>query len=105
MLLSDVNKKETYYITKKTRPTQENEENSNSGNEKEENKLFIYKETENNIYERKDKLGNPIVKHGKHKVTFNNKFEDIIEIESYKEYNKTQEIKSQNVYNNCCLLV
>ena len=108
MLLGDVNKKEIYYISKKTRPTQENEENSI--NEKEENKLFDYKETENNIYEysnkkRKDKLGNPIIKHGKQKVTFNNKFEEIIDIESYKEFNKTQEIKNDNVYNNCCLLV
>ena len=109
MILNDINKK-TYNILKKTKPTQENEENSNSANEKEENKLFGYKETESNIYQysnkkRKDKLGNPIVKGGKQKITFNNKFEEIIDIESYKEFNKTQEIKSHNVYNNCCLLV
>ena len=121
MFLNVVNKKEIDTSLKKTRPTQENEENSNSGNEKQgiekDNQLFnYYKATENNNGEhsqnniRKDFYGIPIVKKGKQKVTFIDKiggknFEDVVKIESYKDYNKTEEVKTKHVYNNCCLLV
>lgn len=119
MLLSYVSKKDEDLSAKKTKPTQENEGNDSSGNEKpgmeQYNQLFNYKVTENigeyksnNI--RKDRGGNPIVKKGKQKVTFidkisGKKFEEIINIESFKEYNKTEEVKNKNVYNTCCFLV
>ena len=120
MLLNDVNKKYIEISTKKTKPTQENEDISNSGNEKQapekEIKSFNYKDTENNIIEyphniqRRDFYKNPIVKNGNQKVTFIDKitdknFEEVIKIESFKDYNKTEEMKTKNVYNNCCFLV
>ena len=117
MLLSIANKKEIDISAKKTKPTQENEEISNDkkSNEK-EMQLFKYKATENNIGEnpinnkRIDKFGNPIIKNGKQRVTFidkitTKKFEDVIKIESYKDYNKTEEVKSKNSFNTCCFLV
>ena len=118
MLLSVANKKEIDISAKKTKPTQENEEISNDkkSNEK-EMQLFKYKATENNIKEesnnnnkRVDKYGNPIVKKGKQRVTFidkvtTRKFEDVIKIESFKDYNKTEEVKSKNAFNTCCFLV
>ena len=80
MILSNINKNDLDIITKKTKATQENEANSNSGNDKQgkeqENQLFNYKVTENNIKEysnnhkRQDKYGNPITKKGNQKVTF-----------------------------------
>ena len=55
MILSNINKNDLDIITKKTKATQENEANSNSGNDKQgkeqENQLFNYKATENNIRE------------------------------------------------------
>ena len=61
------------------------------------------------IEKRYDKLGNLITKGGKQKVTFIDKitcknFIEVIKIESYKEYNKMEEV---NPYNNngCCLLI
>ena len=117
MLLSIGNNKEIDISAKKTKPTQENEEISNDkkSNEK-EMQLFKYKATENNIGEnpinnkRIDKFGNPIIKNGKQRVTFidkvtTKKFEDVIKIESYKDYNKTEEVKSKNSFNTCCFLV
>ena len=120
MILSNINKNDLDIITKKTKATQENEANSNSGNDKQgkeqENQLFNYKVTENNIKEysnnhkRQDKYGNPITKKGNQKVTFidritNKKFEEVIKIESFKDYNKSEEMKSKNSFNTCCLLV
>ena len=91
---------------KKTRPTQENEENSNSGKD---NQLFDIKPTERIVIqhkgkERRDKYGNLITKKGKQKVTFidkveNKKFEVIVNIESFKEFNKT-EVKLKNLSQN-----
>ena len=71
--------------------------------------------TNNNIKEsnnnkRIDRKGNKICKNGKKKVTFidkisNNKFANIIKVESFKEYNKMEEIKSNFVnHNGCCLI-
>ena len=120
MQLSVVNKNDIDINVKKTKPTQENEENSISGYDKQgkeqNNQFFDDKATERNIKEysnnnkRMDKLGNPIIKKGKQKVTFidkisNKKFEDVIKIESFKDYNKTEEKHSKNSYNTCCLLV
>ena len=79
------------------------------------NKDKITYNTNNNIKEsnnskRFDRKGNKICKNGKQKVTFidkisNNKFAKIIQIESFKEYNKMEEIKSNCVnHNGCCLI-
>ena len=35
----------------------------------------------------------------------NKKFEEVIKIESFKDYNKSEEMKSKNSSNTCCLLV
>ena len=117
MLLSIANKKEIDISAKKTKPTQENEEISNDkkSNEK-EMQLFKYKATENNIGEnpinnkRIDKFGNPIIKNGKQRVTFIDKinsvnFTDVIPIESFKDYNKVDEmLTTKNAFNSCCSL-
>jgi hypothetical protein len=63
-----------------------------------------------NNNERCDKFGNLIKKNGKQKISFLDKIEkrricEIIEIESYKEYNKMNDIKfNNNGKNNCCIL-
>ncbi len=63
----------------------------------------------NTLAKRVDRFNNPIVKGGKQKVTFidketkNNLFE-VIKIESYKEYNKMEEVHNTK-RNNCCLLL
>ena len=61
------------------------------------------------IEKRYDKLGNLITKGGKQKVTFIDKitcknFIEVIKIESYKEYNKMEEVNPNN-NNGCCLLI
>ena len=62
------------------------------------------------IKKRCDKFGNLIKKNGKQKISFLDKIEkrricEIIEIESYKEYNKMNDIKfNNNGKNNCCIL-
>ena len=63
-----------------------------------------------NNYKRLDRYGNKICKNGRQKVTFidkisNNKFANIIKVESFKEYNKMEEIKNNFVnHNGCCLI-
>ena len=57
---------------------------------------------------RVDRFGAPIVKGGKHKVTFidritKNNFTVVIKVESFKEYNKMEEV-SNTKRNNCCLI-
>ena len=59
---------------------------------------------------RIDRFGTPIVRGGKHKVTFidritKNNFVEVIKIESYKEFNKMEEVSSNNRKNYCCLLL
>jgi len=60
--------------------------------------------------ERYDKYGNLIKKNGKQKITFLDKIEkkrifEVIEIESFKEYNKLNDIKfNNNGKNNCCVI-
>ena len=88
------------------------EENSNSGKD---NQLFDIKPTERIFIqhkgkERRDRYGNLITKKGKQKVTFidkveNKKFEVIVNIESFKEFNKTEEFRSKHVNNGCCYIV
>ena len=52
---------------------------------------------------RVDRNNIPITKGGKQKVTFKNNFQEIIKVESYKEYNKMEEVSSSHK-NNCCIL-
>ena len=61
---------------------------------------------------RVDANGNDIVKGGKHRVTFIDKitqksFYEVINIESFKEYNKMYENKSSsnNKFNSCCVII
>ena len=79
-----------------------------------EDKIF-HNNSDNNIKEsnenkRFDRNGNKICKNGKHKITFidkisNNKFANITKVESFKEYNKMEEIKTNIVnHNGCCLI-
>ena len=55
-----------------------------------------------------DTFGNPIQKKGKQKISFidkisQNKFIEVIQIESFKAYNKIEEIANyNNMQNNCC---
>ena len=102
--------------SKKTKPTQASDENSNLENNNQEidknNQSFRSKLTEKNISksQRVDKYGNPIIKNGKHRITFIDQispayFTNIIDIESFKEYNKMEVIPtSKNAYNSCCYL-
>ena len=65
-----------------------------------------------NIYfssKRVDRNNNPITKGGKQKVTFidkitNSNFTEVIKVESFKEYNKMEEVSNSHK-NNCCILV
>ena len=57
---------------------------------------------------RVDRFGEPITRGGKQKVTFidritKNNFHEVIKIESFKEYNKMEEV-TKNKTNNCCLI-
>ena len=68
--------------------------------------LMLNKKLKNKRY---DRYGNPIIKKGKQRVTFidkmtPNNFVNVIKIESYKEYNKMEEVSSSNRQNNCCLI-
>ena len=58
---------------------------------------------------RMDRNNNPIIKGGKQKVTFidkitNSNFTEVIKVESFKEYNKMEEVSNSHK-NNCCILV
>ena len=61
-------------------------------------------------YRRIDSSGNPIIKKGKQKISFidkisQNNLVQIIKIQSFKEYNKMEEISNyNNMQNNCCLI-
>ena len=59
---------------------------------------------------RLDRFGVPILKGGKQRVTFIDKitktnFVEVIKIESFKEFNKMEEIKSSNHRNTCCEII
>ena len=86
-------------------------------NDKNKNKLSlktnINKNTNKNIDlyflpKRVDRFGEAITRGGKQKVTFidritNSNFVEVIKIESFKEYNKMEEVSSHKT-NNCCLI-
>ena len=77
-------------------------------NNKKEDKKKVNNLNSNNSNlkgKRADRFGNPIIKKGKQKVSFlANNFAEIIKIESYKEYNKMEEVSSSNQQNNCCII-
>ena len=59
---------------------------------------------------RLDRFGCPITKGGKQRVTFIDKitktnFVEIVKIESFKDYNKMEEIRSSNHTNTCCEII
>ena len=75
-------------------------------------KKFHFKYIKNNNdssnIKRIDRNGNEICKNGKQKVTFidkitKNNFADIINIESFKIYNKVEDVNIAN-HNGCCLI-
>ena len=62
-----------------------------------------------NNSKRTDRKGNEICKHGKQRITFcdkitNNKLVDIINIESFKQYNKIEEVNYTDDHS-CCIIV
>ena len=59
---------------------------------------------------RLDRFGMPILKGGKQQVTFidkitNSNLYEVIKIESYKDYNKMEDIKSSSQKNTCCSII
>jgi hypothetical protein len=56
------------------------------------------------VPKRVDRNNIPITKGGKQKVTFKNNFTEVIKVESFKEYNKMEEVSNSHK-NNCCILV
>ena len=91
-----------------------NNSNDNSKNEKICLNTNIKKNNKQNIDlyflpKRVDRFGTPITRGGKHKVTFidritKSSFTEVIKIESYKEFNKMEEV-SNNRKNYCCFLL
>ena len=76
-------------------------------NNKKEDKIKENKLNSNNNNlkgKRVDRSGNPIIKNGKKKVSFMNNLAEIIKIESYKEYNKMEEVSTSSQQNNCCVI-
>ena len=64
----------------------------------------------NFLPKRVDRYGNGITKNGKQRVTFTdritkNNIAFIIKVESFKPYNKMEEVSYGNKHNNCCNLV
>ena len=61
-------------------------------------------------FRRLDSFGNPITKNGKQTISFidkisQNSLVEVVKIESYKAYNKMEEISNyNNMQNNCCFI-
>ena len=110
--MNDDSYRKNFLTSKKTKPTQASDENSILENSKQDNQSTHYKITEKNITKGKriDKYGHPITKNGKQKISFADKVSPsaltlIINIESFKDYNKMEEITTtNNSYNSCCSL-
>ena len=84
----------------------------NKDDTKNEDKLYlkakINKKNSKNTSKRVDRNNIPITKGGKQKVTFIDRvtgggFVDVIKVESFKEYNKMEEVSSSHK-NHCCIL-
>ena len=96
------------YIIKEITP------NDNNNNDKLYLNTKIKKNSKQNIDlyflpKRVDRFGTPIAKGGKQKVTFidritKNNFTYVIKVESFKEFNKMEEVSSTKK-NNCCLIL
>ncbi len=96
------------YIIKEITP------NDNNNNDKLYLNTNIKKNSKQNIDlyflpKRVDRFGTPIAKGGKQKVTFidritKNNFTYVIKVESFKEFNKMEEVSSTKK-NNCCLIL
>ena len=81
----------------------------NNKKEDKKNKNMLNSNNNNLKGKRVDRFGNPIIKKGKQKVSFmdkmtSNNFAEIIKIESYKEYNKMEEVSTSSQQNNCCVI-
>ena len=64
----------------------------------------------NFLPKRVDRYGNGITKNGKQRVTFidritKNNICSVIKVESFKQYNKMEEVSFNNKHNNCCNLI
>ena len=87
--------------------------NDNSKNERKMSLNINNKNNNNNIDfyflpKRVDRYGTPITHNGKQRITFidritKNNFAEVIKVESFKEYNKMEEV-SNTRKNNCCLI-
>ena len=81
-----------------------------SSNYKQNETASISKGKKSNCnFRRVDSFGNPILKKGKQKISFidkitKNKFVEVIKIESFKTYNKMEEISHTDMQNNCCII-
>ena len=113
---------ETEVLNPKEIPEVSNNSNSVSHNKRSENDIpsSNYKQNETaNIskskiknkcnFKRLDSFGNPILKKGKQKISFidkitKNTFVEVIKIESFKAYNKMEEISHTDMQNNCCII-
>ena len=89
-------------VINKIIPEDEIQSINNKEDKKKENNL----NSNNNKLDGKrvDRHGNPILKKGKQKISFSNNFVEIIKIESYKEYNKMEEVSTSSQQNNCCVI-
>ena len=91
-----------------------NNDNINNNEDKICLKTNIKKNSKQNIDlyflpKRVDRFGTPIAKGGKQKVTFidritKNNFTNVIKVESFKEFNKMEEVSSTS-RNNCCVIL
>ena len=94
--------------------TDKNDDNTNNKDKLHLKTNINNKNTNKNIDlyftpKRVDRNNNPITKGGKQKVTFidkitNSNFTEVIKVESFKEYNKMEEVSNSHK-NNCCILV
>ena len=93
-------------------PSQDNQISFLNNNMPEQIPNIMKKKTSKSSSNNKriDRNGNIICKNGRQKITFidkisKNKITDIIKVESFKEYNKMEEITSNCVvHNGCCLI-
>ena len=81
----------------------------NNKKEDKKNENMLNSNNNNLKGKRVDRFGNPIIKKGKQRVSFmdkmsSNNFAEIIKIESYKEYNKMEEVSTSSQQNNCCVI-
>ena len=101
---------ETYNNLNSVSHKLDHEHDNQSTASKNENNLRHLPKKNYPAYRRVDSSGNPILKNGKHKISFidkisQNSFADIIKVESFKEFNKMEEIHcGYNMQNNCCLI-